>query len=154
MKVSIYNKRLPLYLKVCIYYKRLPLYLKVYIGLYWLIIGQIIDNVLVGFTKNGVATNQLHMTPNQIIIAAKWPWFRSWTLIFSKYLARFGRPGPARPQGPDLGPKFIQKSENLHRIGLKWPQLGFYQYGSLNYILNNLFGLIFYYMGPYFNYFT
>ena len=31
--------------------------------------------------------------------------------------------------------------------------MGFYQYGSLNYMLNNLFGLIFYYMGPYFNYF-
>ena len=38
-------------------------------------------------------------------------------------------------------------------MGPKWAQMGLYQMGSLNYLLNQLVGLIFIYLGPYFNYF-
>ena len=82
--LPIYIHGLPIYIHgLPIYIQGLPIYIGlymlilVYIGLYWLIIGHIIDQFLIGFTKNGFATNQVHMAPNPTILAANRPSFRS-----------------------------------------------------------------------------
>ena len=69
--LPIYMHGLPIYMQGLPIYIGLYMFILVYIGLYWLITGQIIDQFFIGFTKNGFATNWVHMAPNQIIIAAK-----------------------------------------------------------------------------------
>ena len=49
--------------------------------------------------NNSFGTIWVAMAPNPMILPPKWPQFRSWTFIFSTYLAHLGRPAgrPARP---------------------------------------------------------
>ena len=127
----------------------------VYICSHWLIIGQLIDHCF-GWLYQKRICHQLGPYGSKSNNSCG-----KTSVLSILNFDIFKISGPFWPPGLGPGPrsrilikKSQKKSYNLHRICFKWAQMGFYQYGSLNYMLNNLFGLIFYYMGPYFNYFT